>query len=178
MRRVLGLAADLPGLRRVDLAVNYRCPAPVLARAVRLVEHNQERFAKSIRPGPDASGPAHPRPRAGRRRTPCRACSAAWPADGSSRAVLARTRRELLPAVAACLAGGIAFRADGVPLPLEDARVDGLVAAAAVVTVPAPGRRAGGRGGARGRGATDRVAPRPTTPTRSPPGPTPRSRPP
>ncbi len=38
----------------------------------------------------------------------------------TSRAVLARTRRELLPAVAACLAGGIAFRADGVPLPLED----------------------------------------------------------
>jgi superfamily I DNA/RNA helicase len=33
--------------------------------------------------------------------------------------------------VAACLAGGIAFRADGVPLPLEDPRVDGLVAAAA-----------------------------------------------
>jgi DNA helicase-2/ATP-dependent DNA helicase PcrA len=130
VRRVLGLAADLPGLRRVDLAVNYRCPAPVLARAVRLVEHNEERFAKSIRAGPGAVGrlilaPApvgvDPVPR----------LLAAWPADGSSRAVLARTRRELLPAVAACLAGGIAFRADGVPLPLEDPRVDGLAAGAA-----------------------------------------------
>ena len=130
VRRVLGLAADLPGLRRVDLAVNYRCPAPVLARAVRLVEHNQERFAKSIRAGPDATGRLilAPAPVA---TDPLPRLLAAWPPDGTSRAVLARTRRELLPAVAACLAGGIAFRADGVPLPLDDARVDGLVAAAA-----------------------------------------------
>jgi superfamily I DNA/RNA helicase len=130
VRRVLGLASDLAGLRRVDLAVNYRCPAPVLARAVRLVEHNRERFAKSIRPGPGASGRLilAPAPVA---TDPLPRLLAAWPQDGTSRAVLARTRRELLPAVAACLAGGIAFRADGVPLPLEDARVDGLVAAAA-----------------------------------------------
>ena len=39
VRRVLGLGL-LPGLRRVDLEVNYRCPAPVVDRAVRLVEHN------------------------------------------------------------------------------------------------------------------------------------------
>src|SRR5207244_6227507 len=47
VRRLLGLAdAELPNLLRVDLETNYRCPAPVLARAVRLVEHNVERFAK------------------------------------------------------------------------------------------------------------------------------------
>ena len=34
------LADALHGLRRVDLEVNYRCPAPVLERAVRLIEHN------------------------------------------------------------------------------------------------------------------------------------------
>jgi superfamily I DNA/RNA helicase len=137
VRRVLGLAADLPGLRRVDLAVNYRCPAPVLARAVRLVEHNRERFAKSIRAGPDASGRLMlaPAPVA---TDPLPRLLAAWPPDGTSRAVLARTRRELLPAVAACLAGGIAFRADGVPLPLEDARVDSLVAAVASSPSPLP----------------------------------------
>jgi len=50
--------------------MNYRCPAPVLARAVRLVEHNVERFAKVIQ---------------------------SWPDDGGTRAVLARTNRELLP---------------------------------------------------------------------------------
>ena len=137
VRRVLGLAADLPGLRRVDLAVNYRCPAPVLACAVRLVEHNQERFAKSIRPGPDASGRLILAP-APVGTDPLPRLLAAWPADDTTRAVLARTRRELLPAVAACLAGGIAFRADGVPLPLEDARVDGVVAAAASSPSPLP----------------------------------------
>jgi superfamily I DNA/RNA helicase len=137
VRRVLGLAADLPGLRRVDLAVNYRCPAPVLARAVRLVEHNQERFGKSIRPGPDASGRLILAP-APVGTDPLPRLLAAWPADDTTRAVLARTRRELLPAVAACLAGGIAFRADGVPLPLEDPRVDGLVSAAVSSTSPLP----------------------------------------
>ena len=50
VRRLLGLADQaLPGLLRVDLETNYRCPAPVLDRAVRLVEHNVERFAKTIR---------------------------------------------------------------------------------------------------------------------------------
>ena len=56
VRRVLGLAASLPGLRRVDLETNYRCPRPVVERAVRLVEHNRERFAKRILPGPNATG--------------------------------------------------------------------------------------------------------------------------
>ena len=56
VRRILGLEALLPGLRRVDLEVNYRCPRPVVERAVRLVEHNDERFAKTIRAGPVASG--------------------------------------------------------------------------------------------------------------------------
>ena len=131
VRRVLGLAADLPGLRRVDLAVNYRCPAAVLAPAVRLVEHNRERFDKTIRAGPGATGPLILAPAPGWA-DPVPRLLAAWPPDGTRRAILARTRRELLPAVAACLAAGIAFRADGVALPLEDPRVDTLVAVAVV----------------------------------------------
>ena len=56
-RRLVSLADKaLPGLLRVDLETNYRCPAPVLARALRLVEHNVERFAKVIKPGPNAAG--------------------------------------------------------------------------------------------------------------------------
>jgi DNA helicase-2/ATP-dependent DNA helicase PcrA len=129
VRRVLGLAAELPGLRRVDLAVNYRCPAAVLARAVRLVEHNRERFDKTIRAGPGATGPLILAP-APAWSDPLPRLLAAWPPDGTRRAILARTRRELLPAVAACLGGGISFRADGVALPLDDPRVDTLVAAA------------------------------------------------
>ncbi len=130
VRRVLGLAADLPGLRRVDLAVNYRCPAPVLARAVRLVEHNRERFAKEIRPGPAATGRLVLAPEPADTNLVPRLL-AAWPPDDTSRAILARTRRELLPAVAACLRAGVPFRADGVPLPLDDPRIDGMVARAA-----------------------------------------------
>src|SRR5205823_14973487 len=56
VRRILALEASLPGLRRVDLTVNYRCPRRVVERAVRLVEHNCERFAKAIRAGPAAVG--------------------------------------------------------------------------------------------------------------------------
>jgi hypothetical protein len=34
VRRVLQLESSLPGLRRVDLEVNHRCPIPVVERAV------------------------------------------------------------------------------------------------------------------------------------------------
>ena len=111
VRRVLGLAADLPGLRRVDLDVNYRCPAPVVARAVRLVEHNDERFAKTIRPGRPRRGRLVLAPDAGRDATRCRG---SWRLAGGRhepRASWPGRERELLPAVAACLAGGIPFRA-------------------------------------------------------------------
>ena len=63
VRRILGLEALLPGLRRIDLEVNYRCPRPVVDRAVRLVEHNEERFAK-VDPG-RTGGDRPARPRAG-----------------------------------------------------------------------------------------------------------------
>ena len=56
-----------PGLRRVDLETNYRCPRPVVERAVRLVEHNRERFAKRILRRPAGRRPAGPRARRGRR---------------------------------------------------------------------------------------------------------------
>jgi len=127
VRRVLGLAGALPGLRRVDLEVNYRCPAPVVAAAVRLVEQNAERFAKRVRPRPDASGRLilAPAPTA---RDPAAEMGIAaraidgWPADDGTRAILARTRRELLPAAALALERGIPFRADGVTLLLEEAQ--------------------------------------------------------
>jgi DNA helicase II / ATP-dependent DNA helicase PcrA len=143
VRRVLGLAGALPGLRRVDLEVNYRCPAPVVAAAVRLVEQNAERFAKRVRPRPDASGRLilAPAPTA---RDPAAEMGIAaraidgWPADDGTRAILARTRRELLPAAALALERGIPFRADGVTLLLEDPRLDGILAEAAAVpgTIP------------------------------------------
>ena len=69
VRRVLALADVLPGLRRIDLVTNYRCPAPVVRRAVRLIETNQERFRKEVRRGAAFGGAARPGARRRRRRS-------------------------------------------------------------------------------------------------------------
>jgi superfamily I DNA/RNA helicase len=127
VRRVLGLAASLPGLRRVDLTTNYRCPKPVVERAVRLVEHNRERFVKRILPGPAAAGRLVLAPDAGDDVVRVGRAMSTWPADDSTRAVLARTNRELLVAVVAALDLGVPFRAPELPLPIEDERPDAVL---------------------------------------------------
>jgi superfamily I DNA/RNA helicase len=127
VRRILGLEALLPGLRRVDLEVNYRCPGAVVERAVRLVEHNGERFEKSIRAGPAAAGRLILAPDASDETVRVERAIRGWPEDGSSRAVLARTNRELLPAVVVALRLGIPFRAPRIDLPLESPIVDRLL---------------------------------------------------
>ncbi len=143
VRRVLGLAGALPGLRRVDLEVNYRCPAPVVGAAVRLVEHNAERFAKRVRPRLAAPGRLVLAPVRTARDPAAEMALVArsvdgWPDDGGTCAILARTRRELLPAAALALERGIPFRADGVALLLEDPRLDALLAAAAATPAALP----------------------------------------
>jgi DNA helicase-2/ATP-dependent DNA helicase PcrA len=127
VRRVLGLAASLPGLRRVDLETNYRCPPAVVARAVRLVEHNRERFAKRILAGSRAGGRILLAPDDADDAVRIRRAIRAWPPDDSTRAVLSRTNRELLTAVVACLDLGLPFRAPDLGLVLEDTRLDGLL---------------------------------------------------
>ena len=90
---------------------NYRCPGPVVERAVRLVEHN----ARAVRQGdparPGATGTA--RPRARRADEPARIARSlrAWPDDDGTRAILARTNRELLPAVVVALDSASRFGA-------------------------------------------------------------------
>jgi len=128
VRRLLTLAeTSLPGLRRHDLATNYRCPAPVVERAVRLIAHNQERFAKLIRPRPKAPGALILAPTQADPVDACEALIGSWPTDDSTRAILARTNRELLPAVAACLTLGVPFRARDLDLPLESPALDALL---------------------------------------------------
>ncbi len=131
VRRVLGLAASLPGLRRVDLETNYRCPRPVVERAVRLVEHNRERFAKRIVPGPRATGRLVLAPDSADDLVRVTRAMRSWPEDASTRAILARTNRELLVAVVAALDLGLPFRAPNLPLPIEDDRIDRLLDRAA-----------------------------------------------
>ena len=128
VRRLMTLAeTSLPGLTRVDLETNYRCPAVVLARAVRLVEHNVERFAKVIRAGPRAEGRLILAPTAADDVDRAAAVLASWPDDGGSRAVLARTNRELLPVVAAAVRLDVPFRAGDLVLPIESPLVDELL---------------------------------------------------
>ncbi|HEX5014855.1 MAG TPA: ATP-dependent helicase [Candidatus Limnocylindrales bacterium] len=130
VRRVLSLEDSLPGLGRVDLVVNYRCPRTVVDRAVRLVEHNEERFVKVIRAGPAATGRiilardvADETVRIGR-------VVDSWPADDGTRAILARTNRELLPAIAVCLDRRLAFRPPAAELLLSSPFVDAAISEA------------------------------------------------
>jgi len=127
VRRILSLEARLPGLRRVDLEVNYRCPRPVVERAVRVVEHNGERFAKRIRAGPAADGRLVLAPDPSDETVRLARAIATWPDDASTRAILARTNRELLPAVAVALELGLPFRAPRIDLPLESELVDTIL---------------------------------------------------
>ncbi len=132
VRRLLSLADEsLPGLLRVDLETNYRCPATVLARAVRLVEHNVERFAKVIKAGPRAEGSLILAPTAADDVDRATAVLRSWPDDGGTRAVLARTNRELVPVVGAAMRLALPFRAADLVLPVESPLVDALLEAAA-----------------------------------------------
>jgi superfamily I DNA/RNA helicase len=137
VRRVLALADDLTGLRRVDLVVNYRCPATVVRRAVRLVEHNVERFAKAIEARPDAPGPIVLAADAGDESARVERLLASWFPDGTvagpsesadasepTRAILTRTNRELLPAIAAALERRVPFRPPPIELLVDSPHVD------------------------------------------------------
>ena len=127
VRRVLALAEDLPGLRRIDLTVNYRCPAPVVERAVRLVAHNDERFVKTIRSRRDAPGRLILAPDGSDETIRLRRVIESWPDDGGTRAILARTNAELLPAAAIALDMGLPFCAPRLRFLSEDRRVDAIL---------------------------------------------------
>ena len=53
--RIVELDQTYPGLERHAITTNYRCPAPVVDAASRLIEHNLLRFPKEIRPAAGAS---------------------------------------------------------------------------------------------------------------------------
>ena len=135
VRRILSLEALLPGLRRVDLEVNYRCPQHVVERAVRLVEHNGERFAKRIRAGPAAAGRLVLAPDPSDETVRIERAIRSWPDDGTTRAVLARTNRELLPAIVVALRLGLPFRAPRIDLLLDSPIVDLLLDRAATQAI-------------------------------------------
>ena len=125
VRRVLDLAAALPGLRRVDLVTNYRCPRAVVERAVRLIEVNSERFAKEIRAGPAAAGELLLAPDPGDDVARARRLLTDWlPAREGQHAVLARTNSELAPFAALAIEMGVPYRAAEDGLLLDDPQID------------------------------------------------------
>ena len=139
VRRVLRLADSLPGLRRIDLTVNYRCPPPVVQRAVRLVAHNEERFVKRIEPSPVATGRLVLAPDGSDETIRIKHVMESWPDDGGTRAILARTNAELLPAAVVALELGVPFRAPRLRLYSEDRRIDAFLAEAATQAGAAEG---------------------------------------
>jgi superfamily I DNA/RNA helicase len=138
VRRVLDLAGALPGLRRVDLVTNYRCPRPVVERAVKLISGNRERFAKTIRARDGAAGTLVLAPDSGDDLDRARRLLAAWlPAADGVHAVLARTNIELAPYAAVALERGISYQAAEDGLLLDDEALDQLLAALPANTPPA-----------------------------------------
>jgi DNA helicase-2/ATP-dependent DNA helicase PcrA len=121
VRRILSFESLYPGTRRVQLATNYRCPAPVVTASRRLIEVNQERFAKRIRPAPNApeldAVAAYPTTAPD---WPDRlATVAAREAEGGRTiCFLARTRAEVGPMLLALTRAGVPH-ATSVPAPLQ-----------------------------------------------------------
>lgn len=145
VRRILGLAAALPGLRRVDLVTNHRCPPEVVRRAARLVAHGTERFEKRILPSPRTAGTLLLAPDAGDELARARRLLDRWlPAGDGRHAVLARTNAELAPFAALALERGIPWSGPDGLLTLDDPRWASVIDGAP--TAPALARLAAGRG--------------------------------
>jgi superfamily I DNA/RNA helicase len=131
VRRVLGLAARLPGLRRVDLQTNHRCAPEVVHRAARLVEHNRERFAKRILASPRTRGEVRLLPDSGDEASRARLLLRTWWIEGTPEryAILARTNRELVPYAAVATELGVAYRCADDGLLLDDERAEAVLGA-------------------------------------------------
>jgi superfamily I DNA/RNA helicase len=76
VRRIIELELAYPGLERISLVHNYRCPSDIVEASRRLIEHNEIRFPKRMHAALAADGPAgaapararDPAPRRGRDR--------------------------------------------------------------------------------------------------------------
>ncbi|MGH2446053.1 MAG: ATP-dependent helicase [Candidatus Limnocylindria bacterium] len=120
VRRILRFGSDYPGAHRVMLATNYRCPTAVIEASARMVEANQERFAKPIRPPSGASG----NPSA---ISAWSTSDPGWPdalarlaavedRAGRSLCFLSRTRGELTPILLAIVRAGVRHTTSVAPL--------------------------------------------------------------
>jgi superfamily I DNA/RNA helicase len=129
VRRILSFESLYPDTRRVQLATNYRCPAPIVAASRRLIEVNRERFAKRIDPSDGASstsalvafGTTAPD-------WPDRLAALASAEADAGRTIcfLARTRAELGPMLLALARAGVPHTTS-VPAPIQAEPVRAMV---------------------------------------------------
>jgi superfamily I DNA/RNA helicase len=113
----------------VNLETNYRCPAAVVRRSVRLIEHGTERFSKRIVPSPRARGHLIIAADPGDGPARARHLLATWYGrEEGTHAILARTNSELAPYAAIALERGIAYHAADDGLLLDHPAVEGLLA--------------------------------------------------
>jgi DNA helicase-2/ATP-dependent DNA helicase PcrA len=119
VQRIIDLDRAYPGLQRVALAHNYRCPAPIVDASRKLIEHNHVRFPKEILSGAtsvEATGTTNPdaltlHEHASQERA---AEQVARALNGRSRGeivVLARTTNLLRTVALACAALGVQISA-------------------------------------------------------------------
>jgi DNA helicase-2/ATP-dependent DNA helicase PcrA len=135
VRRILRFGHDDPSARRVMLATNYRCPAPVIEASARMVSVNRERFEKPIRAphGAAAEPGAISAVSSADPRWPLTMAQLAAVEDRAGRSLcfLSRTRGELTPILLALV--GAAVRHTAAVPPIVEARpvLDLVVAARA-----------------------------------------------
>jgi len=114
VERIISLDQTYPGLQRVALETNYRCPAPVVDHARRLIALNKLRFPLAMHAAPGRTDPA---PSVSLDEHRSREAAAEWTAralTGRQRgaiAVLARTTRNLRVVAEACAPAGILISA-------------------------------------------------------------------
>ena len=132
VRRILSFESLYPGTRRVQLATNYRCPAPVVAASRRLIGANRERFAKRIDAIDGATAPDSVAAFGTTRPDwPDRLATLASDEADAGRTIcfLARTRAELGPMLLALARAGVPHTTP-VPAPIQAEPVRAMVEAA------------------------------------------------
>ena len=152
VRRVLGLAASLPGPPARRPRDELPLPAPG-RRACGAARRAQPRAVRQADPRRAEGAPDGSSSRRTADDDVVRAARAmaSWPADDSTRAVLPGRTGSCSSAVVAALDLGLPFRAPDLALPIEDARIDGCSTGWRRPTAPAAARGARRRPASRAR---------------------------
>jgi superfamily I DNA/RNA helicase len=109
VERIICLDGLYPGLQRVALGVNYRCPPGIVAASRTLIEVNRVRFPKTIEPAPERQlqGVIDLNPVAKASEAAVRVAQTLATEARGAAVVLARTTNALRPVALACADQGV-----------------------------------------------------------------------